>query len=328
MKGIFEDLTGRQFGHLTVMGIGEPYKNQKGKERLRWHCKCDCGKELDVFTYMLNSGKTTSCGCYTIRSNEIDLTGQKFGKLTVLSHVNQKRKWKCQCDCGNICIVNGDNLRNGTTKSCGCLHTTHHKSGTRLYQVWSSMKRRCDLPTVKAYKDYGGRGISVCDEWMDFQNFYDWAIANGYDETAPRGQCTIDRINIDGNYEPSNCRIITQTEQCLNTRRNRILTVDGKSQTVKEWCEELDVDRSLISNRINQYGWDEEKAIREPKCDKYAEKIITINGVAHNIKEWGEINNISPDTISCRINQYGWDEVRAVTEPTHVECRKHKKSNQ
>lgn len=160
----------------------------------------------------------------------VDLTGQKFGRLMVLERTENKGIqvcWKCQCDCGNITTTTSYHLRHGHTQSCGCLqiertikaHKTHGKLKTRLHGIWTGMKARCYNPNRETYKNYGGRGITVCDEWKNsFQAFYDWAMANGYDPNAKRGECTLDRIDNNGNYEPSNCRWVTMKEQNSNKR--------------------------------------------------------------------------------------------------------------
>ena len=156
----------------------------------------------------------------------IDLTGQKFGRLTVLkfSHIKGHHYyWDCLCICGKQCTVDEWRLTSGKTKSCGCYRknmlTTHGLREHRLYGVYQNMKNRCYREQDKSYKNYGARGITICDEWLNnFQAFYDWAIINGYDKDAKRGDCTIDRINVNGNYEPTNCRWITIAEQNKNKR--------------------------------------------------------------------------------------------------------------
>ena len=163
-----------------------------------------------------------------------DLTGQRFGRLVVIGRAGHSKKreilWLCLCDCGKTTTVPGFNLRIGNTGSCGCLNsemakkrnTTHGKSRSRLYGVWSGMRQRCCNPSSPRYFQYGGRGILICDEWLhDFQAFYDWAMANGYDENAPRGQCTIDRIDNDKGYSPDNCRWVSMKVQRHNRSDSR-----------------------------------------------------------------------------------------------------------
>lgn len=163
----------------------------------------------------------------------LELTGQRFGRLTVLSEAERNgrgiRKWLCRCDCGNEKSVRGCDLTTGHTQSCGCLQKEvvtdvlkqrfelHGKSRTRVYKIWAGMKQRCTNPNADAFENYGGRGIKVCNEWLnDFQSFYEWAMSNGYSD-----KLTIDRKNNDGDYCPENCRWATYTEQNKNRRKQK-----------------------------------------------------------------------------------------------------------
>ena len=194
----------------------------------------------------------------------VDLTGQKLNLLTVLelSHIEKgQRIWKCKCDCGRITYVSTNKLKNKNTKSCGCLrHKTktnlkHNKHNTRLYHIWNGMKQRCNNPNTIKYQNYGGRGIKVCKEWQnDFIAFYNWAIENGYDETKSRKEQSIDRINVNGNYEPNNCRWVTQSENCRNRNNNVYLTKNGITKTIVVWCEEFNLNQKLVSHRAKIYN--------------------------------------------------------------------------
>lgn len=171
----FIDLSGKKIGRLTVTKKVE-YRDSH-RPRIKWHCVCDCGNELDVFSYNLTSGHTKSCGC-----------------------------------------LNGEM----TTERNTAIFTKHSEANSRLYNIWHSMKSRCNNPNRKDYHLYGERGIKVCEEWeKSYPAFRDWAIENGYDENAPFGQCTIDRIDNEKGYSPDNCRWITNEEQQKNKRRCR-----------------------------------------------------------------------------------------------------------
>lgn len=230
----YKDISGQRFGKLTVIR----YVGKDNYNNALWECTCDCGNTTVVSTKGLRSGGTKSCGCL----HKSDLKGKRFGRLTVIGEVgtNAHRNvvWRCRCDCGSIVDVSTTNLVSGKTKSCGCLmretakstQTTHGKSGSRLYIVWEGMKARCTNKNHKAYPHYGGRGITVCNEWLDFATFEKWSIDNGYDAYAKRGDCTIDRINVDGNYEPSNCRWVDMKVQANNKRSNNV-NFKGKGVT-------------------------------------------------------------------------------------------------
>lgn len=231
-----KDLTGMRFGKLVVLKEnGHIYYGKQSK--IVWTCKCDCGNYVDVVGDRLKSGMTKSCGCYNIErikeTKTHDLTGQRFGKLTVVEKYKEEHcrpKWKCICDCGNETIVYACNLITGATTSCGCYrseyvaesHTTHGESHSRLYSIWQGMRDRCYRESDVSYYLYGARGITVCDEWNNsYEAFRDWAMANGYDWDAPRGKCTIDRIDVNGNYCPENCRWVDMKVQSNNKRNNK-----------------------------------------------------------------------------------------------------------
>lgn len=219
----YKDMTGERYGKLTVI----EYVGTNQFHKALWRCKCDCGNEKIVTRGSLVDGDVKSCGCLHAH----DLTNRKLGRLTVLEMVgiseSRRNLWLCQCDCGNRAVVPATSLVSGHTQSCGCLmretvsrqFTTHGESNSRLYTVWSGMINRCESPRHNAYKHYGGRGIKLCDEWRNsYEAFRDWAYANGYDENAEYGDCTIDRIDVNGNYEPSNCRWVDAKTQAKNQR--------------------------------------------------------------------------------------------------------------
>ena len=197
----------------------------------------------------------------------IDLTGRRYGKLVVLNRDENNKgrnvKWVCVCDCGSQTTVCGNDLKAGKTVSCGCLrkegsHRTHSMSRTRLYRIWGNMKSRCTNSNVKQYKDYGARGITVCQEWMDsFETFKEWAMANGYSE-----ELTIDRIDVNGNYNPSNCRWITRKEQSLNRTDNHWLNYKGETKTIAEWSAITGIHRATIESRLRN-GMTTEQALEK-----------------------------------------------------------------
>ena len=192
-----------------------------------------------------------------------DMTGQKIGRLTVLKldHINNENRamWLCECECGKTVVVNGKRLRRGLTKSCGCysvdksteriveLNTTHGKTHTRLYRVWRSMRTRCEDEAANNYMGYGGRGIKVCKEWRDdFGAFYRWAMQNGYNENAKRGETTIDRIDNDKGYSPNNCRVVNLKVQANNRRNTRFFVHNGERKSLREWAEHYGRNRNAF----------------------------------------------------------------------------------
>lgn len=196
-----------------------------------------------------------------------NLIGQVFERLTVVEDMSVKGfkpKWLCKCKCGKKVIVQSSNLKDGHTRSCGCLRKyspgyTSDLKKTRLYRVWDAMKGRCLNPNNRHYSYYGGRGITVCEDWIDsFQMFYDWSMERGYKESL-----TIERIDNDGNYEPQNCKWATMAEQSLNKTSNKLLIYKGVSKPLTLWCRTLDLNYDTVRERIRR-GWSHEKALTTP----------------------------------------------------------------
>jgi hypothetical protein len=206
-----------------------------------------------------------------------DLTGQRFGRLIAVKYLGNG-KWLCQCDCGNSKIVNSGDLNSSRVNSCGCYKSEyitkknkiHGLRQHRLYSIYYGMINRCYNESVESYNYYGGRGIKVCDEWLDkengFINFYNWAIENGYDDSL-----TIDRIDVNGNYEPNNCRWATSTIQAFNKNNTVFVTFDNERKTLVEWCNLYNINIKTVRDRVKR-EWDIIKAIRTPVNSKYRRK--------------------------------------------------------
>lgn len=216
------------------------------------------------------------------------LIGDRFGKLIVIERSSNdssgKSMWICKCDCGEITKpIYASNLKYGRTISCGCHRNyvlnslaeksrTHGMTNTRLYTIWTSMKVRCYNKNCDAYNKYGGRGITICDEWKnDFSAFMKWAYENGYSE-----ELTIDRINVNGNYEPDNCRWATYKTQANNTRKNKYLTLDGKTMTMKQWSEYTGIRYGTLYRRLKD-GWSVKSALTIPITRRNMSKSIRRN---------------------------------------------------
>lgn len=199
----------------------------------------------------------------------VDITGTVYSRLTVISFAGSTKRgaaWLCRCRCGTEKVLIGGDIRSGRVQSCGCWKSevtsqrsrTHRESATPLYVVWSSMKKRCNNPRNKGYKNYGERGIRVCKEWSEsYEAFRDWSLANGY-----AAGLEIDRRNNDGNYEPDNCRWVAQKINARNTRRNRSLSAFGETKTLIEWCEDgrCAVNYNTLRRRLGR-GWAGEEAL-------------------------------------------------------------------
>ena len=258
----------------------------------------------------------------------IDLTGRKFGKLTVLKRDEEKqtaRYWLCECECGKQISTITASLTNGRTKSCGCLRRKPHKHGeykTRLYRIWGSMKGRCNDPKNDGY---GGRGITVCEEWKEYIPFRDWALSNGYQDNL-----SIDRIDVNGNYKPDNCRWVDDYIQANNTRKNVNITWNGETHSLSEWgrIKPNGLDYDTLRSRLRD-GWSVEETFSEARHSQEKDTegdLITVNGETHNIRHWCDKTGISRSTYFRRVNR-GWNKERAATEPSHTQhiMRKYRK---
>ena len=204
-------------------------------------------------------------------SIKIDLTGKEFGSLTVIriavDEPGKKKKWLCRCSCGNECVVSASNLVSGHSKQCPqCGYkamakkvTSHGMTGTKLYGVWNTMKNRCSNPSVKSYRDYGGRGIKVCDEWLNADTFFKWAKATGYKDGME-----IDRIDNNGDYTPKNCRWVTRTENANNKSINKVIEHEGMTKTLADWARYYGVNYKNLS-RLLIRGYTMDEAIERLK---------------------------------------------------------------
>lgn len=253
------NLVGQTFNQLTV--ISEAIKDKHGKSQ--WNCQCSCGNKTKVAGSALKRGVIKSCGCIKGNENILQLKNQKFNRLYVLSDPllkpksdgNNKSYYLCQCDCGNQIEVQGTYLKTGKTKSCGCLgseklielnkeRATHNQTKSKTYKVWINMKVRCYNPASESYPRYGGRGITVCNEWINsFEQFYE-----------DMGKCprdkSIHRVDNDGHYCPENCVWATDEEQANCRSTNRNITYLGKTQTLSQWAREYDIAVGTLWKRL------------------------------------------------------------------------------
>lgn len=260
------DLTGQRYGRLTVVEQAKTHVTPGGRNVYMWRCVCDCGKESIVSTSALRSGDTKSCGCLQReRAHEasfIDISGNRYGRLVAINPIRKNNGiyWVCKCDCGNTTEVLPQHLNRGLIRSCGCLrkdvsskkNKKHGMSKTRIYKEWKGIKERCLNKNNHAYKNYGGRGITICDKWLGengFEYFCDWAMQNGYSDDL-----TIDRIDNDKGYSPDNCRWVNRFVQMNNQRGNRIIEYNGRAQTLAMWAREYGLKPGLVASRL-KYGW-------------------------------------------------------------------------
>lgn len=273
---------GKTYGDYTIAGIkyGKP-------DKLIGKCRI-CGYEKEISYCCIKNGywKDNKCHKHYVQPIKYDKSyiGNRYGRLTVIEIKDKcKSKFKCRCDCGNIYYARPIDLENGSIKSCGCLQKEINKnsvSGERLYCVWNGMRNRCYNPNNKRYESYGGRSIKICEEWLNnYLKFKDWAYSTGYDENAERGECTIDRIDVNGDYEPSNCRWITIQEQQKNKRpssewkkrnivrkkRTAFVIFNGERISKFELCKKFGISMETFNYRVNKKGIPIEEALKMPK---------------------------------------------------------------
>lgn len=320
---------GRKFNHLTIIKKVKDHIDAKdGKIEPMWLCKCDCkpfNKNTKIVKHSnLINGIVTCCDICKKKS-VIDIIGKKFGKLIVLRRANdyiygggkKEAQYLCRCDCGNMKIIRGSSLRSGHTTSCGCAiteaATKHGLKGTRIYDEYHKMKQRCYNPNNQSYDDYGGRGIKICDEWLDPENglikFYFWSITHGY-----RDNLTIDRINFNGDYSPENCRWTNRIVQSNNKRNNMTLTLNGITHTAATWSEITGISAYNIYNRKNNLGWSDKKTLTTPE-NKYIKIFNHSDGRSMSITDWAIESGYDRDLIYDRVIRQGWSIDRAISEP-------------
>ena len=259
----------RRYGALQCE-IAAYLLNRRGSEGQLTHIENGISRTYDSSDVpeSLLSNITPFCNVMAIVKR---LENLKFGRLTVIKEVGRNKSgsalWLCKCDCGGEKIVSADRLKSGMTRSCGCIKreqnlemfTSHGESNTSLYKVWASVKNRCNNPNEPKYANYGGRGIKVCPEWeKDFLTFKEWCLTNGYEKGL-----TIERMDVNGNYSPSNCVFATQKVQQNNRRNNHLISFNGVTKTLSQWAEYLGMKYKALEHRINR-GWSVEDAFTIP----------------------------------------------------------------
>lgn len=246
----------------------------------------------------------------------IQIVGQQFGRLLVEARaVNDKEgkpQFTCLCACGRRVIVRGKQLRSGRTQSCGCFQsartrqalTKHGMAYTSTYESWSSMLGRCNNPNDQSFRNYGERGISVCEEWKDFRNFLSDMGAR------PKGK-TLDRKNVNGPYSPQNCRWATPLEQANNKRNTRLLTLNERTMSLADWARELGFTQQMLSQRILS-GLTDYQALTKPKRTP---QTITLNGKTMTPNAWAKLLGLPTVTVYWRIRK-GWPAERVLSKVT------------
>lgn len=264
---------------------------------------------------------------------------KRFGRLVVMYRLGEPYTsrsgrvydtipmYMCKCDCGNEKAIPAISLIGGHTESCGCYQNEcrkvmnlkySSKYNKRIYRIWNGMIGRCERKSSINYENYGGRGIKICDEWHNFNVFYDWAINNGYSDDL-----TIDRIDVNGNYEPSNCRWATYHEQNLNRRSNALITYNGETKTISEWSEAKNINYSMLRNRLYS-GMTPEEAIETPP--NFNQKKFIYNGQCMNLRQIAEHSVVAGWTVMRRLKS-GWTLEDAMKIPANARRPKKYKYN-
>lgn len=325
----FIDITGRRFDKLEVVEIAEMRILPKGQKVRMWKCRCDCGKEILAYKDYLEKKTHTpkSCGCAYADELRKEI-GKRNGLLEIIDVIQRGRVSKIvvRCDCGTVKEMVLSRFHRDT--SCGCARVLrgdknryykHGMSKMRIHKVYRHMYARCYNENSISYPNYGGRGIKLCDEWLGehgAENFIKWAYANGYDENAERGKCTLDRIDNDGNYEPSNCRWITMLEQSNNTRSNRCFEIDGVTKTLSEWCREYgNVCVQSVWRRVKK-GMDIKTALTKPmrknRVDMTEEELMASKNRGKELcRKWHKENSARAYEVNKAWKERNIEKVRA-----------------
>ena len=251
-------------------------------------------------------------------TEKINMIGKRFGRLTVIKENGKSKNgslmYLCECNCGNVVTVRGISLRNGDCKSCGCLrkevsskgNSTHGHSNERLFNVWRCMIKRCYDVNHSSYYRYGGRGIGVCDKWLNnYEAFRDFMLANGYPQDAGPYEYSIDRIDNDGNYDENNCRVVTAKIQSLNKSNNHRISFKGEEMTLTEAAQKCGLTNKQVFNRLDK-GWDLKRALTQPLTQTYT---YLASGQSHTIAEWAEIMGVTDAVIRGRLKTHTMQQI-------------------
>lgn len=266
----------------------------------------ECGAEIKTSATTFHKRTDFHCGKHYIQPVKFDESyiGRKnnFLKVIGITRTEKNRKlFVCECECGNVRLVEPALWEQGNVKSCGCKHselvqianTKHGECKSRLYGVWCGMNQRCYNPNSSGYENYGGRGIKICPEWLGehgFENFAKWAYPAGYDENAERGECTIERKDVNGNYEPDNCTWATSYQQQRNKRTNVFVTINGETKIISDWQKELGVSAVRVKRIAN--GEPDIRKKREKKYDEFIKFRLSKNEMEH-LKKQSSIYGVS-----------------------------------